>query len=186
MNFLNNLGPSISDSWSVLLLFLIPVGGGIPAGVLLAQSKNIHWSMMMGLYFISDIILAIVFEPILLTIIKIGKKFTSLARVSEFMKNWISKTSIQYGTSSGPFTLILVSFGVDPMTGRAATVAAGHGFISGWMIAITGDMFYFTLIMASTIWLNGILGDGTWTVIIILVLMMILSSFIRRIRIKSK
>jgi hypothetical protein len=40
------------------------------------------------------------------------------------------------------------------MTGRAAAKAAGHGFLPGWAIAITGDMIYFVVLMASTLWLQ--------------------------------
>jgi hypothetical protein len=73
-----------------------------------------------------------------------------------------------YGNRTGPLALVLISFGVDPMTGRAAARSAGHGFVTGWLIAITGDMFFFSLLMISTLWLNNILGDGTLTMFIIL------------------
>jgi len=72
------------------------------------------------------------------------------------------------------------------MTGRAATAAAGHGFIAGWTLAIAGDLVYFLLIMVSTLWLNGILGDGTWTTLIILALMMFLPPLIQRLRAAPK
>ena len=50
---------------SVLMLFLIPVGGGIPAGVLIARDKGLVWPVTAGLYLFSDILLARAFEPIL-------------------------------------------------------------------------------------------------------------------------
>lgn len=59
---------------SVLMFFLIPVGGGIPAGVLLASAKGLAWPMTAGLYFVSDVILAIAFEPILRLLIMWGEK----------------------------------------------------------------------------------------------------------------
>lgn len=76
----------------------------------------------------------------------------------------------------------MIAFGVDPMTGRSVARAAGHGFIMGWMFAIAGDMLYFGVLMVSTLWLNGILGDGTWTTIIILAAMMIVPWLIKKIR----
>jgi hypothetical protein len=33
----------------VLMLFLLPVGGGIPAGVLLARAKGFAWPLTAGL-----------------------------------------------------------------------------------------------------------------------------------------
>ena len=87
-----------------------------------------------------------------------------------------------YGTPLGPLALILFSFGSDPMTGRTVAVAAGHGFVKGWTFAIIGDLFYFSLLMVSTLWLNDVLGDGTWATVIILVLMVAVPILIRKLR----
>jgi hypothetical protein len=182
ISFVSSIVGSISNMWKVLILFLIPIGGGIPAGVLMARSLSIEWPIMMVLYFISDVILACLFEPLMWLVIAAGKRSPFLARLSEAISQMTKKTISHYGNSLGPLSLILVAFGVDPMTGRAATLAAGHGFIVGWMLAIIGDMFYFTLLMVSTLWLNNILGDGTWTMIIILVMMTVIPLLIRRFR----
>lgn len=177
---------ALSHYWSVLSLFLIPFGVGIPDGVLMSTKVNVAWPITMVLYCISDIILACVFEPIFLLIIKHGKNNNFLIKFSEAFKQAVQKTTEFYGTNTGPFSLLLISFGSDPMTGRAATVAAGHGFISGWLIAITGDLIYFTVILASTLWLNNIIGgDGTITKWSILVLMIIVPLVIKHFRKKS-
>lgn len=173
---------SFSNFWDVLLIFLTPFGAGIPGGVMLAQSRGIHWPVMMVLYFISDLILACAFEPIMILFIRLGKRVHFLAKVSTIMKLSIQKTIEHYGNSSGIFALVMIAFGVDPMTGRAVAVAAGHGFIVGWMIAIAGDMIYFTLLMISTLWLKSVIGDGTWTMLIILTLMMIIPNLFRKIQ----
>lgn len=172
----------LADYWKVLLVYLIPFGGGIPAGVLLAKNKGIEWQMMMFLYFISDVMLAIVFEPLMILFIRLGKKYHKLARISEEMKLMIQKTIAHYGSSSNIFVLIMIAFGVDPMTGRAVAVAMGHGFVAGWIIAIAGDMIYFSLLMVSTLWLNNIIGDGTWTMLIILAFMFIVPVVFRKIQ----
>jgi hypothetical protein len=177
---------SVSSAWEVLMLFLIPIGGGIPAGVLLAKSRSIEWPAMSVLYFISDVILACLFEPIMLLVIAASRRFPAFARWTEAFKKAIKKTTPQYGSGLGPFSLIMVAFGVDPMTGRAAAVASGHGFVTGWVLAITGDMLYFMVIMASTLWLNGILGDGTATTVIIMVVMMVVPVLVRRFRERKK
>jgi len=62
---------------SVQKLFLIPVGGGIPAGVLLAHSKGLAWPITAGLYLVSDVVLAIAFEPILRLISAVVRKITN-------------------------------------------------------------------------------------------------------------
>ena len=164
----------------VLMLFLIPIGGGIPGGVLLARSRGLGWPAMEGLYFVSDVVLACAFEPMMHLVLAAGRHIPLLARATDALGRATRKTTALYGTSGGPFALIMIAFGVDPMTGRAAAAAAGHGFVSGWALAIAGDMIYFTVIMASTLWLNAILGDGRWTTITILVLMFAVPLLIRR------
>ena len=173
---------SLSHLWEVLILFSIPIGGGIPVGVVLAKKHGIPWPMMMLLYFISDVMLAVVFEPLMWLVIAGGKKSRFLTRFTETLKSLTKKTTANYGTQLGPLALIMISFGVDPMTGRGISVAAGHGFLAGWTLAILGDMIYFTLIMVSTLFLNNILGDGTWTTVIIMVAMMAIPAMIRRFR----
>lgn len=173
---------SLKKSWDVFLLFAIPIGGGIPAGVVLAQSKGIGWIAMTILYFISDVCLAFVFEPCMKVFGYFAKRSEFLQRFVENMKLTTNKTIAAYGQNPGPFLLVLIAFGVDPMTGRAAALSQGHNFLTGWAIAITGDMIFFGVVMVSTIWLNNILGDGTWTAIIIMVLMLGIPALIRKIK----
>lgn len=173
---------SFKSMWEVLVLFLIPVGSGIPGGVLLAQSRGLGWPVMVILYFISDVILACVFEPLMLVVIRAGKRSPFFARLSDAMRRSMQKTTSSYGTRVGPLALIMIAFGVDPMTGRAAAKAAGHGFLSGWTLSITGDMIFFAVLMVSTLWLNSIVGDGTKTMLIIMVLMMAVPWAVRRFR----
>ncbi len=165
----------------VLMLFLIPVGGGIPAGVLLARSSHLVWPVTAGLYLVSDVILAFLFEPVMRLIILVGRRYQFFMRVAEAFRTAMHRTTAHYG-GAGPFALIMIAFGVDPMTGRAAAAAAGHGFIAGWAIAITGDMLYFGVVMAATLRLNSILGDPNRTMWIILAAMFILPIIVRRLK----
>ena len=172
----------VTNAWEVFMLFTIPIGGGIPAGVLLAKSRGVAWPVMMLLYLISDVLLACVLEPIFKVLVILGRRVSSLSRFLEVFKKVVKKSTAHYGSSVGPLALVLIAFGVDPMTGRAAAGAAGHGFFGGWLIAITGDMMYFTVLMVSTLWLSHILGDGTVTMLVILALMILLPMVIRRFR----
>ncbi|RYE65855.1 MAG: hypothetical protein EOO81_12180 [Oxalobacteraceae bacterium] len=164
------------------MLFAVPVGGGIPAGVLLAQSRGIGWLTMSGIYLVSDILLAFLFEPLMMLFLVISKRSEFLTRLREHFKRSMAWAAAGYGAQPGPLSLIIISFGVDPMTGRAAAMAAGHHFITGWAIAIAGDMLYFAVLMVSTIWLNDILGDGTWTAIIIMALMLGVPVLLKRFK----
>lgn len=168
----------------VLTFFLIPIGGGIPAGVVLAKKYEILWPVTAGLYFISDLVLACVFEPIMLWFIRAAKTSNKLTQFLEHYKQTLAKTGVNIAPSLGPMALIGISFGVDPMTGRAVAKAAGHGFISGWAIAICGDMFFFLIIMSSTLWLSDVLGDGTMAVLIVMLAMIFGPSVFRRVKAK--
>lgn len=171
------------DYWKVLSLFIIPFGGGIPAGVLMAKSLNIAWPITTVLYFISDLLLAITFEPLLKLVIHFGRKNEAVVKLGQIFKQSIELTTQKLGTNTGPLSLVAVAFGVDPMTGRTVAVIAGHGFITGWMIAITGDMLYFGVIMISTLWLNHIIGDsGLTTTLIIIFLMIFFPKFIHYLK----
>lgn len=167
----------------VLTLFLIPVGGGIPAGVLLARQSGLAWPVTAGLYFVSDVILAFAFEPILRLLVALGRKIPVLARVAAAMKTVMDRTAAQYGgAGAGPFTLIMIAFGVDPMTGRAAALAAGHGFVAGWAIAIAGDMLYYGVLAFTTLRLNAYVKDPNTTVAIVLGAMILAPLLTRRLK----
>ena len=179
------LMPPAADLLSVLKLFLIPVGGGIPAGVMLAQSRGVAWPFMALLYLVSDIILAFLFEPVLRLLAFVCGRIPFLARVAAVMKAATAR-SVHHmaGTGAGPVGLIMISFGVDPMTGRATAHAAGHGFLAGWAIAIAGDMLYFGVIAVSTLKLNTVIKDPNTTMLIILAAMFSVPTVIRLVRSK--
>lgn len=172
----------LSNAWDVFLLFLIPIGGGIPAGVVLANQRGLTWPIMMVLYFCSDVVLAVVFDLLMIAFKRASLKGGFLGRFREALKFSVRKTTARFGLSPGPIALVMISFGVDPMTGRAATMMMGHGFVVGWLLAIAGDMIFFSVIMASTLWLNSVLGDGTWAAVIVMVAMFVVPTLIRRIR----
>lgn len=173
----------IPSGWGgVLALFTIPVGGGIPAGVVLAKSRGVGVPAMEFLYFVSDCVLALAFEPVMHGLLALARRVPALAKFKQLMKQVVLQTTELWGARGGPLTLIFISFAVDPMTGRASTHAAGHGFFSGWALSIAGDMIYFSVIMASTLWLNAWLGDGFKTVVIITVAMFVIPSLVKRWR----
>ena len=168
---------------AVLMLFLLPVGGGIPAGVLLAHSKGLAWPMTAGLYFASDVLLALAFEPVLRVLVAWSRKAPLLARLGAAIKQSMDRSvALVTGTGAGPFALIMIAFGVDPMTGRASALAAGHGFLSGWAFAITGDMLYYALIAITTLYLNAYFKNPNTTVWVVLGAMILIPMLVRSIR----
>ena len=175
--------PPAANLLSVLKLFVIPVGGGIPAGVLLAKAHGMAWPVTTLLYLVSDLFLAVAFEPVLRLIAIVCGKVSFLSRISAALKAATARSVSHFGgTGAGPVALIMIAFGVDPMTGRASALAAGHGFITGWAIAIAGDMLYFAVIAVSTLRLNAYIQDPNMTMVIILVAMFSVPILVRFIR----
>ncbi len=168
---------------AVLLLFLIPVGGGIPAGVLLARAKGLAWPLTAGLYLVSDLILALAFEPVLRLLIFMGRRVHFLNRLGAAMKAAMARSAEHYGGhGAGPFALLLIAFGVDPMTGRASAHAAGHGFFAGWAFAIAGDLLYYAVVALTTLRLNTYFKNPEMTVMVVLGAMVVVPILLRRAR----
>jgi len=152
------------------LLFLAPIGGGIPVGVLMAQGAGVPPLGTALLYFLSDVVLAILIEPFFALLACLSRRFAILADVGATIQRLTDRAGLRGHGARGPLGVISVAFAVSPTTGRAAAAAAGHGFVPGWALAITGDMGYFALIMASTLWLRQVLGDDKTTIILVLAL----------------
>ena len=172
---------------SVLILFLLPVGGGIPAGVLLARTKGIAWPVTAGLYLVSDVILALAFEPVLRLVVVLGRKVAFLARLSAAIKVAMARGAALFsGTGAGPFTLLLIAFGVDPMTGCAAALSVGHGFLAGWAFAIAGDMLYYAVVALTALRLNAYIRNPNVTVMIVLGAMIAVPLLVRYFRFRLR
>ena len=167
--------------WPVLMLFLIPIGGGIPAGVLLAARQGIAWPVTAALYLVSDLILAVLFEPVLLMLAAAGRRLPIVARFGAAMGQAMERAAARH-IGAGPFALILVAFGIDPMTGRAAALASGHGFVWGWAIAIAGDMLYYAVIAITTLQLGAYVHNPEAVMLTVLAAMILVPLVVQRIR----
>ena len=169
----------------VYMLFLLPVGSGIPAGVLLARANGLSWPVTAGLYFVSDVVLAVAFEPVLRLLAALGRKVRFLARCGAIMSKAMSRNSAYFvRTGAGPTTLVMISFGVDPITGRATALAAGHGIVAGWGFAIAGDMLYYAVLALTTLGLNLYISDPNITILIVLATMALAPMLVRYFRSK--
>jgi hypothetical protein len=172
---------------AVLMLFLLPVGGGIPAGVLLAHAKGLAWPLTAGLYLVSDVLLALAFEPILRLLVAWGRTIPALARLFAAVKAAMARSAAHVsGTGTGPLALVMIAFGVDPMTGRATALAAGHGFLAGWALAIAGDMLYYAVIALTTLRLNSYFRNPNTTMLVVLGAMIAVPILVRHFRSRQR
>jgi hypothetical protein len=132
------------------------------------------------MYLVSDVFMAVTHEPFFILLGWLAGAVPALGKVRDFLARSSGQAGLRDGGARGPLGLILFSFTVDPISGRGAAAAAGHGYIAGWTLAIIGDMIYFAVLMAATLWLSGMFGDERITVGVVLLSIWLLSWFIRR------
>src|SRR5438132_184995 len=177
----------LPDLWpagvlGVFLVFVLPTVVGIPLGVIMGRDAGLSPLIMTGLYFGSDLVLAVTAEPMLAVLRWVGRRVPFLDRLGSRLARLTETTGLQEGGVRGPLGLILVSFTVNPLAGRAAAAAAGHGFFSGWALAIIGDMIYFALIMASTLWISSVFGNDRLAIGVVLIVAFLAPVVLRRLR----
>src|SRR6267378_5755933 len=177
----------LPDLWpvgaiGVFLIFVLPTIVGIPLGVIMARDAALPPLLTVGLYFASDLVLAVTAEPMLAVVRWVGRHVELLDRLGKKLSRFTETTGLQEGGVRGPLGLILVSFTVNPLAGRAAAAAAGHGFFSGWALAIVGDMIYFALIMASTLWISSVFGNDRLAIGVVLIVAFLAPILLRRLR----
>ncbi|MGH7894269.1 MAG: hypothetical protein ACREQL_06340 [Candidatus Binatia bacterium] len=165
--------------WGVLLLFCIPGGMGIPPGVLLGHQGGLGPSVMSVLYFASDVVLACAFEPMLVVLAALGRRLPLVRRMGDAVLALITRT-MPAGSASAPIGVALTAFGAGLPFGRALGAAAGYALVPSWLFTIAGDMAYFALGMASTLWLDGMLGDQRVAALAGLVVMLVVPALVRR------
>src|SRR5579864_6682103 len=124
----------------VFLVFVTQIGAGIPLGVIMARNAGIPIPVTALLYLASDVVLAVTMEPLLILLRWLGQRVDFIGRLGTRLARFTGAAGLQGGGVRGPLGLILFSFTVSPTAGRAASEAAGHGFVTGWTLAIIGDM----------------------------------------------
>ena|SRR5438105_9635319 len=177
----------LPDLWptgilGVFLVFVMPTVIGIPLGVIMARDAGLSPLVTTGLYFASDLVLAVTAEPMVALLRWVGTRVALLGRLGDRLANLTAHAGLKEDGVRGPLGLILVSFTVNPLAGRAAAAAAGHGFFNGWALAIVGDMAYFGLIMASTLWISSVFGNDRLAIGVVLIVAFLAPILLRRLR----
>jgi hypothetical protein len=169
----------------VFLMFVMPLAAGIPFGVIMARDAGLSPLMTAGLYLVSDLVLAVTAEPFLALLRWLGRRVAFIGRMGKLFTRATDSVGLNEGRVRGPLGLILFSFSISPTSGRAAAAAAGHGFFSGWTLAIIGDMLFFGVLMATTLWVTSVFGDSRQTIGAVVIGAWVLPLLIRRLRRRS-
>ena len=171
-----------TGAWGAFLLFLIPIGGGIPLGVIMGRDAGLAPLTMAGMYLVSDIVMALTHEPLFWLLGWLASTVPTIRKIRDVLRQSMAHLGLREAGQRGPLGLILFSFTVDPVMGRGAAAMVGHGFLAGWTFSIAGDMIFFGVVMAGTLWLSSVLGDERMTVGVIMLLIFFLPGFLQRRR----
>src|SRR5262249_5282589 len=104
--------------WGAFLLFLVPIGGGIPLGVLMARAAGVSPIWMARMYWVPDSVRPVPHEPMFMFLGWLAKLVPVLGKVRDFLARSTGRAGLRDGGTRGPMGLILFSFTVDPISGR--------------------------------------------------------------------
>ena len=68
-------------AWGVFLVFVTQIGAGIPLGVIMGRNAGLSPAVMAALYLGSDVVLALVMEPMLAFLRWLGRRVEFLGRL---------------------------------------------------------------------------------------------------------
>src|SRR5690349_17446888 len=170
----------------VFLVFATQIGAGIPIGVIMARDSGLSVFQTALLYVASDVLLAVTCEPLLLVLRWLGRRVDWLAALGGRMMRLSGATGLSTGRVRGPLGLVLFSFVFAPAPARAVSEAAGHGPLSGWTLAIIGDMVYFSVVMASTLLVIQLFGDNRLAIAPLIVGAWLLPMVVQRLQRRSE
>jgi hypothetical protein len=168
------------------LVFLLPLAGSIPIGVLMAHEASVPVFGIVVLYVLSDIVTAFVVEPLIRMGPRLGRRYESLRLIGQSVASLETQVGLGAKSVRGRLGLIFLAFCASPSSGRVAAALAGHGPVSGWTLAIIGDTLCFIVLLISTLWLSDLLGDPRLVVGIVFVGGLLLPIAFRSVRLRQR
>ena len=158
--------PASHGALLTFLLFAIPTGAGIPAGVLLGQRLGLTALSMSGLYVGSGLLRAALFEPLFRWLARRRHSLAWIGRWREGGRALLARHDRLRRALRGPWAPMVVSYNVDPMAGRVAAAAVGMGWLRGWGLSLLADFAYFVSTAVPTLWLQRLVGNEWLTLLI--------------------
>jgi hypothetical protein len=167
-----------------LILFCVPGGFGVPPGVLLAKQGGLGPAMTTTVYFLSDVLMALVFEPMLRGLAALARRRQRLVRVRDAYAVALGRM-MPRGNLAGPGGVVLTGFGLGLPFGRALAALAGYGIVAGWLLTMAGDMLYFVIGLVSTLLFGGLFGDQRMAALAGIAVMVLVAFAVHRIRLPA-
>ena len=152
---------ALRSAFEVLMLFFLPWGPGAPAGILVARQAGLGPVVTSLLYLLSDVLTALVLEPLAHWAGRQASRRPRLAAVFRRMGQVSGGVAAQLfpGRAGMAAGLALFSFTTDLYTAGIASRAVPAHRALAWAAVIAGDMAWFLIILATTLGLTRLIAD---------------------------
>lgn len=167
----------------VLALFFAPVGPGVPAGVLLARHVPLTPVATFGLYAVSDVLAAIVCHPLFVLLRRYGRRVKSMRWLGQRILSLAMigvRAPRQAGVAPALSRIAMVGFGVDVYTAGMLATGLPVPALPGWVLAITGDLLWFALLLGTSLAAASIADDDRFIALVMIVAMIVIPWLARR------
>jgi hypothetical protein len=166
----------------VLALFFVPIGAGIPVGVLLARHVPLHPLVTFGLYVVSDMGAALVCHPIFAWLRRRARAVPRLRRAGQRVLGVAMLGIPRDDVGSWPALsrIATVGFGVDVYTAGLLATGLAVPRIPGWASAIAGDCVWFAVILTTSLAAGSVTDDDRLVLLAMVVAMIVVTRVSRR------
>jgi hypothetical protein len=165
----------------VFLIFLLPWGPGAPAGIVLARREGLSPLLILGLYALSDVVTAVVLEPIVHLIRQYGGRTGLGRRLLSGLARVGTVTRLTSGRLGLPLGLATFTFVTDFFTASITSTALPLGRILAWACIIIGDVAWFVIILLASLGIAAFLSDDRLLFAATLVIGLALPPLVRRL-----
>jgi hypothetical protein len=177
--------PSV-DWWppgalGAFLIFMVPIGPGKPAGILLGREAGLGPLEILGLYAAKDVLTGLYLEPLLRLIARHGSRFAWARSAGEQITAIATRTHLGSGRLAQAISVGLVALGAGFMTGAAALPCARLPRPLGWLSVILGDLTWFSVMLAAAIGLTSIIPDNRMVFVALLLMALLSRPLTRRL-----
>ena len=173
----------------VFLLFWAPVGPGIPAGVLLAHYLRVPPPVTFGLYALSDTLAALILHPVYTWLRTHGRRRPVIRRIGQRVLAFAmlgtrrpTAEEVRDGRLAPTlFRIATVGFGVDIYTAGALASGLPIPRLPGWAAALTGDLLWFAVLLASSVVAAQLIDDDRVVSVVVIAVALLAQPIARRL-----
>lgn len=182
MAVLQTIQHLVASGWfQVFMLFLLPWGPGAAAGIILARKVGLSLGLILGLYVLSDVVTAIILEPLVQQLRARGEK----SRVGKALLSSVERlgtmTRVAEGRFGLPLSLFVFTFATDFFTAAIVSTGLVMWRVVAWTSIILGDVTWFVILLLATIGIASFLSDDRVLFVVTMALGLALPPLIRRL-----